>query len=154
MKYLKIENKGNLDIRLIALMGGTTKENDVHKIGHFGTGLKYTLAYLFRNKIDFKIFVDGKPVLLTLDHETIGSETFDILCINGHRTSITTKMGKDWKAWMIIRELYSNALDEGSANYEITESIIPTQNTTQFYIILGFVYGRSLKYTDPTPSSI
>ncbi len=53
MKYLKIQNDGILDIRLVALMGGTTKENDKFKIGQFGTGFKYTLAYLFRNKSYF-----------------------------------------------------------------------------------------------------
>lgn len=134
MKYLKIQNKGNLDIRLIALMGGTTKENDVHKIGHFGTGLKYTLAYLFRNKIDFKILINGELVNIELQHEVIGDETFEIICINGHRTSITTKMGREWKAWMIIREIYSNALDEAGCTYGITEEVTSEPNTTQFYI--------------------
>jgi hypothetical protein len=28
MKYLKIKNNGVIDIRLVALMGGTTKSND------------------------------------------------------------------------------------------------------------------------------
>ena len=44
MKYLKIQNKGELDIRLISLMGGSTKTGDTTKIGRFGTGLKYTLS--------------------------------------------------------------------------------------------------------------
>ena len=62
MKYLKIQNQGLLDIRLVALMGGTTKANDEYKIGQFGTGLKYTLAYLIRNNIDFKIFVGTEEI--------------------------------------------------------------------------------------------
>jgi hypothetical protein len=62
MKYLKIQNNGELDIRLVALMGGTTKANDLYKIGQFGTGLKYTLAYLFRNNIDFKILSGANKV--------------------------------------------------------------------------------------------
>ena len=57
MRYLKIQNNGLLDIRLVALMGGTTKSKDTFKIGQFGTGLKYTLAFLYRNNIDFKVFV-------------------------------------------------------------------------------------------------
>lgn len=134
MKYLKIANKGHLDIRLIALMGGTTKANDDFKIGHFGTGLKYTLAYLFRNQIDFKIFVGEEEVKIHIETENINQEDFHIICIGGHRTSITTRMGMDWEAWMIIRELYSNALDEGEASYSITERCEGKQNTTSFYI--------------------
>lgn len=134
MKYLKIQNKGELDIRLIALMGGTTKADNPYKIGEFGSGLKYTLAYLFRNNLDFKIFIGEKEVEITLDTEDINGDIFEIICINGHRTSITTKMGKSWEAWMIIRELWSNALDEGEAIKESTETIIGLPGTTTFYI--------------------
>jgi len=110
MKYLKITNNGELDIRLVALMGGTTKANDKYKIGQFGTGLKYTLAFLYRNNLDFKIFVGEQEVKLHTEKEEIRGETFEIICINGQRTSITTKMGEDWEAWMIVRELWCNAL--------------------------------------------
>ncbi len=136
MKYLKIKNKGVLDIRLVALMGGTTKENDLYKIGQFGTGLKYTMAYLFRNNIDFKIFAGENEVKLHLETEVIKDEEFKIICIDGNRTSITTKMGRDWEAWMIVRELYSNALDEGSAEYSISDKALGESETTSFFIEL------------------
>lgn len=87
MKYLKIQNNGELDIRLVALMGGTTKANDKFKIGQFGTGLKYTLAFLYRNNLDFKIFVGENEVKLHLETEEIRGENFDIICINRQRTS-------------------------------------------------------------------
>lgn len=139
MKYLKIQNNGELDIRLIALMGGTTKSNNEYKIGQFGTGLKYTLAFLFRNNLAFKIFTGETPANMTIQTETIKEEKFDIICINGNRTSITTKMGLEWKAWMIIRELWCNALDEGGQIKE--EVFVEDMNTikgeagkTTFYI--------------------
>lgn len=134
MKYLKIQNDGELDIRLVALMGGTTKANDKYKIGQFGTGLKYTLAFLYRNNLDFKIFVGEKEVLLHTEKEEIRGEVFEIICINGHRTSITTKMGEDWLAWMIIRELWCNALDEGGATKDETEITTGEGNKTTFFI--------------------
>lgn len=134
MKYLKIENDGLLDIRLVALMGGTTKANDIYKIGQFGTGLKYTLAYLFRNNLDFKIFVGEEPVSINTEKETIREEDFEIICINGHRTSITTRMGMEWSAWMILRELWCNALDEGGAAKAETELLEGTEGKTTFYI--------------------
>jgi hypothetical protein len=134
MKYLKIQNDGELDIRLVALMGGTTKANDQYKIGQFGTGLKYTLAYLFRNNIDFKIFVGNKEVELSIETEVIKDENFDIICINGNRTSITTRMGADWEAWMIIRELWCNALDEGGEIRDIVTEPIGIEGKTIFYL--------------------
>lgn len=134
MKYLKIQNNGELDIRLVALMGGTTKANDKYKIGQFGTGLKYTLAFLFRNNLDFKILVGTKDVKIHLEKEQIRDEVFEIICINGQRTSITTKMGTEWETWMIIRELWCNALDEGGATKDESETIEGVEGTTTFYI--------------------
>lgn len=134
MKYLKIQNDGELDIRLVALMGGTTKANDKFKIGQFGTGLKYTLAFLFRNNLSFKIFCGEKEVEVYTEIENIREQNFEIICINGQRTSITTQMGEDWQPWMIIRELWCNALDEGHASREITTEFVGRSNTTTFYI--------------------
>lgn len=134
MKYLKIQNDGELDIRLVALMGGTTKANDKYKIGQFGTGLKYTLAFLFRNNLAFKIFCGENEVDVYTETETIRDQQFEILCINGQRTSITTQMGEDWQPWMIVRELWCNALDEGNAKREITSDPSGLVNTTTFFI--------------------
>lgn len=139
MKYLKIQNAGELDIRLVALMGGTTKKNDRYKIGRFGTGLKYTIAFLFRNNLSFKIFSGENPVDVSLEIENINNDVFEIICINKHRTSITTNMGLEWSAWMILRELWCNALDEGSHSREIEYSDEPADLTgesgkTTFYI--------------------
>jgi hypothetical protein len=134
MKYLKIQNNGELDIRLVALMGGTTKSNDEFKIGQFGTGLKYTLAFLFRNNLDFKIFIGENEARLHTDIENIRGEDFEIVCINGQRTSITTKMGESWEAWMIVREIWCNALDEGGAYKEITTVVSGDEGKTTFFI--------------------
>lgn len=135
MRYIKISNQGELDIRLVALMGGTTKANNKYKIGQFGTGLKYALAWLFRNNVDFRIFVGNNQVNVSIDKEEIKGEVFEIICINGQRTSITTGMGLDWKAWMIMREIWCNALDEGNAVKSIVEeNLVGEEGNTVFYI--------------------
>lgn len=134
MKYLKITNNGILDIRLVALMGGTTKADDKYKIGQFGTGLKYTLSFLFRNNLDFQIMVGNEKVELHTEKELIRDESFEIICINGQRTSITTRMGEDWQAWMIIREIWCNALDEGGAEKQVVEEIKGDAGKTSFFI--------------------
>lgn len=135
MKYLKIQNQGELDIRLVALMGGTTKANDEFKIGQWGSGLKYTLAYLLKNNLDFKIFIGEQEVKISTEIESIRDEDFEIICIDGKRTSITTQMGGDaWEPWMIVRELWCNALDEGGEFKETTEILSGIKDTTTFFI--------------------
>lgn len=138
MKYLKIQNNGELDIRLVALMGGTTKQNAKFKIGRFGTGLKYTMAYLYRNNIDFKCFSGLNEVKIHTEKELIGEQEFEIICINHNRTSITTQMGQDWTAWMIIRELWCNALDEGGNLKDVVNDDQATgeESKTTFYVQL------------------
>lgn len=138
MKYLKIQNKGELDIRLVALMGGTTKADDQFKIGQWGSGLKYTMAWLIKNNLSFHIFIGDKKVDVTTEVENISGTDFEIICIDGKRTSITTQMGGNaWEAWMIVRELWCNALDEGDELKEITTDISGLENTTTFYIQLS-----------------
>lgn len=137
MKYLKIQNDGELDIRLVALMGGTTKSKDEFKIGQWGSGLKYTLAYLLKNNVDFKIFIGDKEVNVTTESEVIRDETFEIICIDGKRTSVTTQMGGEaWEPWTIIRELWCNALDEGGEYRDITEHLLGEAGKTTFFIQL------------------
>lgn len=156
MKYLKIQNDGELDVRLISLMGGTTKTGQNYKIGKFGTGLKYTLAYLVRNNIDFKVFVGTQEVKITTQKETIQETDFEIIYIDGVRSSITSMMGQEWKGWMIVRELWCNAIDEGGAIKEVTELIAGQENKTTFFIqsageILDTINNWGIYFLEQTP---
>ena len=47
MRFLRITTPTRLDLREIVTLGMTTKANS-EKIGHKGSGLKFTLAYLHR----------------------------------------------------------------------------------------------------------
>jgi len=73
---------------------------------------------------------------LTVQMEEIQNTIFGIIYIDGEKTSITTNMGNDWQAWMIVREIYSNALDEGGEHYEVTEEIEGAKGRTEFYLQL------------------
>lgn len=134
MKYLKISNKGEIDWRLISLLGGTTKRGNDSKVGRYGSGLKYVLAFLFRENLDFKVFSGTKELVATTETEQIRNDQFEIICIDGHRTSITTKMGPDFVAWHCVREIYSNALDEGEDQWEVTSNIENREGYTTWYI--------------------
>lgn len=135
MKFLRIQNKGELDIRLVSLMGGSTKSNDTTKIGKFGTGLKYSLSWLVRNKINFRVFIGMKEVSIEVRPEEIQDTIFEVLYINGERSSITSNMGVDWEGWMVCREIWCNAIDAGQPVKNLcTDIFIPDAGTTTFYI--------------------
>ena len=51
MKIIKITSKGEIDERAFSLLGASSKRDDNTKIGMFGSGLKYSLAYLLRKEI-------------------------------------------------------------------------------------------------------
>lgn len=136
MKYLKIQNQGELDIRLVALMGGTTKIDNTSKIGQFGTGLKYAISYLVRTENKFKLFIGENEVVFESKDEVIGDSSFKEIYCNGKSMSITTRYGYQWKAWEAIREIWCNAIDEGKHCKEVLESteIVGFVDTTTFYI--------------------
>jgi len=134
MRYLKIQSNGLLDKKLLTLMGGTTKRGDSSQIGKFGTGNKYAICYMLKNNIDFKIFIGEKEVKITTKIETIRDVDFEVVYIDGEKTSLTTSMGEHWEMWHIIREIWSNALDEGGHFKEISETLEGKSDTTTFYI--------------------
>lgn len=135
MKFIKIQNKGELDIRLVSLMGASTKRDSSGKIGKFGTGLKYSISWLVRNNIFFKLFIGDKEIEFSTDPISIRDQDFQVVTIDGKPSSLTTSMGLDWKGWMILRELYCNAMDEEDGN--LVDYMGPLQGRggyTTFYI--------------------
>lgn len=137
MKYLQIKNDGELDIRLLSLMGGTTKNEDALKIGQFGTGLKYSIAWLLRNNIDLRVFSGEKETKITTKQEQVRGKTFDVIHIDGEKTGMTSLMGSDWQAWMIVRELWCNALDEANPQRSVVNEVKGEKGCTSFFIQLA-----------------
>ena len=135
MNYLLIENKGILDINALILMGGTTKRGDESKIGFFGSGNKYAIALLVKNKVPFKIFAGEEEIIITTTPVTFRDKTFEKILINDQETSLTTDMGPQWEIWQAVREFVSNALDEGGYNIVTKISHSESRNGyTRIYI--------------------
>lgn len=135
MEFLKIQNKGELDIRLLYLMGGTTKDENPLKIGQWGSGLKYAISWLLRHNILFKAFIGEKEIEFTTKDVEIRGTNFRVIYVNGEETSLTTNMGGDqWKPWMVVREILCNAIDEEEYSYEVTKDIVGESGYTSFYI--------------------
>jgi hypothetical protein len=134
MNYLKISNKGLLDVEALTLLGASSKRGDNTKIGMFGSGNKFSLAYLLRNNYNIKIFSGLKEIILTTTEKVFRDKKFNIILVDGKETSITTDFGKDWNLAQSIRELYCNSIDEGEHTMEFVKDICPQENVTSFYI--------------------
>jgi hypothetical protein len=122
-KYLHIYNDGLIDVKAFELIGASTKRNDDSKIGFFGSGLKYSIAALLRNQIEFKVYSGGQEYKFTTNRSEFRNEVFDVISINDKPTSFTTQMGPDWEPWFIVREIYCNALDETNGGCVITDEL-------------------------------
>lgn len=141
MKYLKIASKGIIDIKSLYVVK-SAKSNDETKIGMFGSGLKYSFSVLFRENIGFCLFAGEKLVDIRLKKDAFswdtGEETKDIdfeqIVIEGIPTSFTPDSGPKWTLWMVIRELYSNALDQKEYVMEEAEEVEPIPGWTVYYI--------------------
>lgn len=125
MKYKVIENDGEVDVRSFYVMGMGTKSADSHTIGQFGTGNKYGITALLRDGNEVTVMSGLKKIrFFTRVTEFRGSD-FRHVCIKaGNKvieTSMTIEMGKlNWNVAQGIKEIVSNALDEGGM--EIAES--------------------------------
>lgn len=137
-KYILIQNDGEIETNSFELIGASTKRNDETKIGFFGSGLKYSIAFMMRSNIDFKIFSGTKEMVFTTKSESLKEQTFDRICINGIPTSYTTTMGPTWEyQWFVLREIYCNAIDEGTCQLvKSTDTVSPSEGKTRIYIEL------------------
>jgi hypothetical protein len=132
--WLLIQNYGLMEIESLYLMGASTKRGDEAMLGYYGTGAKNSIASMLRMHIDFRIFIGEQEVEITTRPVEIRGVNFDIIRINGNDTSLTIQMAPQWEPWFIIREIYSNAIDEGNPVIVETNDINPSAIHTRFYI--------------------
>lgn len=135
MKHLLIENKGELDISSLILLGASTKRDDATKIGFFGSGNKYAIATLIKHGIKFHIFSGDREISITTQDISFRDIQFKKIIIDGRETSLTTSMGPQWEPWMAVREWVSNSLDEGGYSVVAdTEIVSGREGYTRFFV--------------------
>lgn len=134
MKYIRIKNAGLIEPEALHLVGASTKTNDSSKIGQFGSGNKYAMAYLLRNNYELVVYSGENKITIETKESKFREQLFEIVYINSEKTSITTQMGKDWEFWQALRELYCNAIDEGGFSMDFVSTIEPVDGETHFYI--------------------
>lgn len=122
-KGIVISSMGNMDIGAITLMGVTTKRDDPHTIGMFGTGIKYSISKMLRDGIGFRLWSGDHEVQITTVPGNFRGQAFDLVHVDGVPTSLTTAMGPQWETWWIVRELLSNARDEGVHEFFVIDDM-------------------------------
>lgn len=135
-QYILIQNDGEIETNSFELIGASTKRDEKGKIGFFGSGLKYSIAYMMRKGIDFKIFSGMNEIKFSTVTEQLKGMGFDRICINGKETSYTVTMGPTWtQDWFVLREVYCNALDESTCQIvRETAYVQPSEGKTRIYI--------------------
>jgi hypothetical protein len=123
---LVFSNTGTLELDLVKLMGVSVKET-ADPIGFFGTGLKYAMATALRLGGEMTIFTNGQRYDVRGRRMTLRNKDFTQVMLNDEALGFTTELGKHWEAWMVVRELYSNALDEQGE--VAVMNTLPTQDT-------------------------
>jgi hypothetical protein len=118
-----IQNDGEINIGALTLLGASTKEGVEGKIGFFGSGAKYALAVLLRERISLRIFSGEAEIEVGVKDVEFGGQAFEQIVLNGQTTSFTTRMGPAWEIWFAMREFICNAMDEGG--YALCSSSTP-----------------------------
>lgn len=116
MKTICFTNDGLLPPAFFTTFGLSAKSSS-NAIGFFGTGLKYAIAILLREKIAFSITSGNDVYTFHIATEVHRDKEFEqaFYRINGGpalRLPFTLELGKTWQLWQAYRELYCNCLDE------------------------------------------
>lgn len=127
------ENKGEVPVNAFKLLGASSKRSDNSKIGYFGTGLKYAIAVMLKNGIDFKIYSGSKEIKIGTRKTKFLDSVIQVMTVNGEKTSITIDVGVDWKPWYVIREIYSNAIDE-DGKILVNVKVEPKDGYTRIFV--------------------
>lgn len=136
MKYLQIENAGEIEMEALTLLGASTKRGDETKIGMFGSGNKFALATLIKNKYPVILLSGEHEIEVGTTKSSIRGMEFDVITYDGELTNITTEFGKDWEVWQALRELYANAMDEGGMKVDVVDKVVAKKGVTR--VLVGF----------------
>lgn len=138
-------NKGVIDPRSITTFGVSSKEGKA-PIGFFGTGLKYAIAVLLRNKCSITIWSGGNEYAFTHQKVKIRHDEFDVVCMNNEPVGFTTELGKTWEMWQAFRELACNTIDENGTYFE-SEDISPQLDET-IIVVSGAAFADTWRERD------
>lgn len=131
-KAVVFSTPGLIPLEAFTAFGVNAKPNSKNPIGFFGTGLKYAIAVLVRNKCKVDLWI-GHTLYTFYSKETdFRGKKFDFIQMKRtykknplsnlwkksyHTLPFTTELGKNWELWQAFRELYANTMDEEGLTY-------------------------------------
>lgn len=136
MNTVSFQNKGLIDEVSIRTFGVSAKDYE-DPIGFFGTGLKYAIAILLRNRCSISIYREDEELVFTTETQVIRGKDFEIVCMNGEQLGFTLELGKTWEMWQAFRELYCNTLDERGETFG---NAIPLQDEHTTVVVTGAAF--------------
>lgn len=141
MRYLVVRNPGEIEEEAIRLLGVSSKRG-TSSIGQFGTGNKYAIATLLRTGHSLGVHSGGKKWEFRLDRGMFrGAEYSEVVLVQGQKRTklgFAQELGLQWQVEDALRELFSNAFDEGEMEYTITVGEpSPKKGHTQWWISLS-----------------
>lgn len=150
------ETPGLIDIRAFTTFGVNSKPNSTSPIGYFGTGLKYAISVLVREKQSVVLWIGKDKYTFYSKEEGFRDKSFSFLRMRHESLGLnglwkkkytelpfTTELGKNWELWMAFRELETNTRDENGKTFTLVQPDTPVamlhdykvdQNT---YIMVG-----------------
>lgn len=141
MKWLRITNPGTFDVASAVNMLGASVKFTNDPIGLYGSGTKFAMAQAVREHLPIKIATNGKVWSLGTTKQEFRGVDFNKVILRSEtgqviKTPMTTDFGKeDWNdRWFIFREFYSNALDEGSKDIQVVDSVETVQGCTSIFL--------------------
>lgn len=136
-------NPGEIDIEAVTVLGASIKAPGGSPIGEFGTGLKYSIAVLLREKLSIEIWSGLKRYSFASRTKYIRGEPFELIDLiedSGERRQLgfTTSYGKNWTLEHVYRELWSNAKDENGKGEFYADGPIPAPfgNEGMTYVVI------------------
>jgi hypothetical protein len=147
------ENPGEIDIRSISTFGVSVKEGS-NPIGFFGTGLKYAIAVLLRERHIVTVFSGLTLVEFAVSRDSVRGQEFDFvtMAVDGAAPvaiGFTTELGKKWDLWMAYREIACNCKDEGGDAQFEHDMVAPEAGITKVVVVgdaFESIFSRSHTY--------
>lgn len=151
MSYV-FRNKGLIDPRSITTFGVSSKEGKA-PIGFFGTGLKYAIAVLLRNKCSISIFSGEKTYEFGVKRDKVRHDEFEFITMqtdSGEPVPLgfTTELGKTWEMWQAFRELACNTIDENGKYYEQEEPVLLDNDEETLIVVSGAAFADTWRERD------
>lgn len=127
------ENKGVIDLRAIKMFGISAKTGE-NPIGFFGTGLKYAIAIILRERCELTLFAGLDRYDFKVETISMREKSFEVITMNGEELPFTTELGKNWELWQAFRELYCNTKDENGTIYACNDHTDGIEGMTRFIV--------------------